>query len=331
MKKKLFLISALLWSGTTLNSQVVFSENFDATSTIPSGWKMYDEDKLIPNPGHSVTFNAPWRFLKAQKGYGNSAGSTSYYSPPGKANDWLVSPPIIIPSVGDCYLQFEIKALNSELPDGYEVYISTTGNTVSDFIGAPVDSLTKAPSSFTTRTVNLSSYLGKTIYIAFRNNSNDKYILLLDNVVVSELKPNRVMLTQTSLNRYSLVSTNNTLSLEVKNEGNNAIKNLTVDWNDGVSHSQVITCDISPGNKAVIQHPTPVNYSIVVEKSINVSINLVNGEVDSGTSTNNGNAKINTLSSIPLKRVVFEEGTGTWCGFCPRGAVAMEYMQKKIS
>jgi hypothetical protein len=34
----------------------------------------------------------------------------------------------------------------------------------------------------------------------------------------------------------------------------------------------------------------------------------------------------NTLSQIVPKKVVFEEGTGTWCGWCPRGAVVMDYM-----
>jgi hypothetical protein len=36
--------------------------------------------------------------------------------------------------------------------------------------------------------------------------------------------------------------------------------------------------------------------------------------------------KFNTVSQIVEKNVVIEEGTGTWCGWCPRGAVAMEYM-----
>ena len=31
----------------------------------------------------------------------------------------------------------------------------------------------------------------------------------------------------------------------------------------------------------------------------------------------------NTVSALVEKNVLFEEGTGTWCGWCPRGAVAM--------
>lgn len=35
---------------------------------------------------------------------------------------------------------------------------------------------------------------------------------------------------------------------------------------------------------------------------------------------------VNVLDYIPAKMVVGEEATGTWCGYCPRGAVYMEYM-----
>ena len=33
--------------------------------------------------------------------------------------------------------------------------------------------------------------------------------------------------------------------------------------------------------------------------------------------------------AAPGKIVVGEEGTGTWCGWCPRGAVAMNWMDEK--
>ena len=33
--------------------------------------------------------------------------------------------------------------------------------------------------------------------------------------------------------------------------------------------------------------------------------------------------------AAPGKIVVGEEGTGTWCGWCPRGSVAMNWMDEK--
>jgi hypothetical protein len=113
--------------------------------------------------------------------------------------------------------------------------------------------------------------------------------------------------------------------LDVKNDGANAITALTVNWNDGTDHSQTITgLNIAPGASANVTHPTAVSYATVVEKNINITITAVNGAVDATDVT--ASKKINTVSQIVDKNVVIEEGTGTWCGWCPRGAVAMEYM-----
>jgi len=57
----------------------------------------------------------------------------------------------------------------------------------------------------------------------------------------------------------------------------------------------------------------------------------VNSTTDGDPSDNTGAIKHNTLSQATTKAVVIEEGTGTWCGWCPRGAVAMDYMETTYS
>jgi thiol-disulfide isomerase/thioredoxin len=70
-----------------------------------------------------------------------------------------------------------------------------------------------------------------------------------------------------------------------------------------------------------------VSYATAVEQNINVTITAVNGTADSDPSNNILSGILhNTLSQQTDKAVVIEEGTGTWCGWCPRGAVAMEHM-----
>ncbi len=322
MKKKLLLVSALMASSISFG-QTIFSENFDAGTTLPTGWALHDVDGLTPN---NSAFTAAWIFGAVDAAHGNSAVSTSYYVPAGQADDWIVTPSIAIPGTGSYTFQFDVEALDASYPDGYIVYVSTTGQAVANFTSPAVMTVASGETTWTTKSVDLSSYAGQTIYLAVRNHSNDMDVLAIDNFRVRQLQANDALLNSVTLNRYSMTSTNNTLTASVTNDGSNAITSVTMDWNDGTSHSQTISCNIASGATATITHPTAVNYSTVVEKNIAVTITQVNGGTDPNTANNAGAAPFNTLSAASTKHVVIEEGTGTWCGYCVRGAVAMEYM-----
>ena len=150
--------------------------------------------------------------------------------------------------------------------------------------------------------------------------------LAIDDVVVKVPAQNDASITGVSLNRWALINTNTVLSALVTNVGGNAITSLTIDWNDGTSHSSVIPVNIAVGASATVAHPTNVTYATAVEKNIAVTITSVNSAADGDPSNNASSGLHNTLSQQTDKAVVIEEGTGTWCGWCPRGAVAMDYM-----
>lgn len=324
MKKSVLALSALFSVGSAF-SQVVLSENFDAGTTLPAGWAQYNVDGLTPAANVNYMGTNAWVVrANSATGAGNHLVSTSWYNPAGTSNDWVVSPSIAVPNTAGFICQFDVMAPDAQFPDGYKVYVSTTGNTVADFTNPAVLTVAGAPTSYTMQSFPLDAYMGQNIYVAIQNNSNDKFLLFVDNFVVRKPMANDAMLLSSSLNRYSLTNTNNTLSMSVKNDGSNAITGLTVDWNDGTAHSSVISTNIAPGATVTVNHPTAVSYATVVEKNLNITITAVNGNADAtdNTSTN----KINTVSANSPKVVLFEEGTGTWCGWCPRGAVAMEYM-----
>lgn len=327
MKKSLLTLSALFAIGASF-SQVVMSENFDASTALPAGWVQYNVDGLtVASNLSTYNFGTNAWIVRANNvtGSGNMAISTSWYTPAGTANDWLVSPSVNIPASGTTILQFDAMGADANFPDGFKVYVSSTGNTVSDF-GAAALTVNAATTSFSNYSVDLSSYAGQTVYIAIQNNSTDMNRLNIDNFVVRQLAANDAILVSASLNRYSLTNTNNTLSLNVKNDGSNPITSVTVDWNDGTAHSQTITTNIAVGASANVTHPTMVTYATVVDKNINVTISQVNGAADPVTTNNSTSKLFNTVSQNSTKVVLIEEGTGTWCGWCPRGAVAMEYM-----
>lgn len=63
---------------------------------------------------------------------------------------------------------------------------------------------------------------------------------------------------------------------------------------------------------------------------LTVTISNVNGAGQDGDPSDDAKTvNINPVSPAAGKIVVGEEGTGTWCGWCPRGAVFMDYMADK--
>jgi hypothetical protein len=151
---------------------------------IPASWTLHDVDGNTP--ASSVSFiDEAW--VVAMTGGGDVvAASTSWYSPAGTADDWLVTPPIAIGPASS--LSFEARAPDPDFPDGYEVRISTTGSAVEGFMAnSPLLTVAAETNSFTPHTIDLAAagYADQTVWIAWRNTSNDKYLLQVDDIEVT--------------------------------------------------------------------------------------------------------------------------------------------------
>lgn len=322
--------------GTTAFAQTHFSDDFNDVNL--TGWSSTDNDSDAP-PASGTNFDiwyaadmsASFSQLGAGSAVSRSWASNVVYSP----NNFLVSPAINLTSASatGLSLMWQVGSIESTASTWYQehyaVYVSTSNTPATMIATAPVyEETLPAGETVFSRTVDLSSYAGQTVYVLFRHyNCTDENALVLDNVVVKNLQANDASVDGVVLNRYSQISTNNTLAVSVKNEGSNAITSVQINWNDGTDHIQTINgLNIAPGATANVNHPTAVNYATAVEENIAVTISQVNTVADADPSNNTGSANINTVSAVEEKSVVIEEGTGTWCQWCPRGAVAMDYM-----
>lgn len=61
--------------------------------------------------------------------------------------------------------------------------------------------------------------------------------------------------------------------------------------------------------------------------TIDVNINKVNG-VDNGNPKTTGSTEVSVIPFVPQHRPMIEEFTGTWCGWCTRGYVALELLNE---
>lgn len=322
MKKLLF--SASLFSALMANSQIL-TENFEG-GALPAGWS---KTQSTPSVGWEFGANLSSQYwaVPSHTKYAASnddAHDTQAATTNVADKDRLITPPLDLTAQTAVALKFDAfytGVYGSEAT----VEVSTNGGTTWTTI------FTLDPSAAWQNNIatNLSAYAGQNnVLVAFRHNDGNAWAdgFAIDNVSIYTPPANDAKINSIALNRYGVINTNSNLVLNVTNLGSSTISNLTVDWNDGTSHSQVINVSIAPFATLDVTHPTALNYAAAVEKTIAVNITAVNGGVDADVSNNTGSKLFNSLSQASPKKVVIEEGTGTWCGWCPRGAVAMDQM-----
>jgi hypothetical protein len=313
MKKIYF--SAFLLASLASNAQI-FTEDFD--SGIPSTWTIIDNDGKTPNSAQANLQTAGWHAI-TQTG---KAGNTSWYNPAGAADDWLITPQITIPAgASNPFFLYDVRSPDANYPNDYKVLVSTTGTAMSDFTA--VTGTLVPTSTETTQGVDLSAYAGQSIYVAIQDVSNDKFVIFIDNVKVVELEDKEISLESVAYNKYVGIPNTQSLDVVVKNNGAQNITAYTINWSYGgndyshnvtgvnlaynETHNQTVDLDVTVANAGALDFTVELDYT---------------GDAD--LTNNDGEGTIYGLTEIPAKRVVLEEATGTWCGWCPRGAVALD-------
>ncbi len=162
---------------------VAFSEDFQG-GVMPAGWVVIDNDGNVVNPNISQ-FTEAWI---VDGDFDNLtdfvAMSTSWYSPAGTSDDWLITPDIVVGA--DQQLSWRAEAQDAGFPDGYNVYVSTTGQTIAGCQANPtLFSIAEENGAvWTDRSVSLAAYSGQTVNICFQNDTTDRFVLMIDDVVV---------------------------------------------------------------------------------------------------------------------------------------------------
>lgn len=326
--KKTLLSAAALCIGLQLSAQtVLFSEDFQG-GTMPAGWTITNVDGLTPATNVAWCTNA-WVVRDDFANASNKvAASISWYTPVGTSNDWMATPQVAITQTGTI-LQWRAMAQDPSYPDGYRVYVTTSsGGAPSDFTGpngTQVYTTNAENASWTTRSVNLDAFVGQTIRIAFRNNSNDMFVLMVDDIQVLQLSPNDAAANTITTPSYIVGPSNVNITGQISNAGSTPITAVTLKWSDGTTtHTQNLTGLNIP---SLGTYNYTHNTQLAVAAGTNYNIKVWTELTGDANQTNDTVAKtIYGLSFMPTKRVVGEEATGTWCGWCPRGHVFMAQM-----
>ena len=297
-----------VFSKATLSGTEYFSEDFDnvpgstsggaGTYAFPSGWVLTNVDGLTPASTVSYV-NDAWERREdfAIDATDSAAFSTSWYTPAGQADDWMISPPIYIGE--NTVLYWNAVTYDPAYPDGYEVRISTTTQDVAGCLAnSALFSVAAENTNWTERSVDLTAagYSNQTIYIAWRNNSNDKFLLLIDDIVVRENLQYDAQITSVSQpSEYTMIPVWQNYPLElagsIKNNGQDTLSNvgLTADiyQNGLLVHTEVsspVTSLLPDSTISInLNSYVPVDTGIV-EIKYSVSI----AEIDQDSSNDSG-------------------------------------------
>jgi len=350
--KKFILMFAIAAAGIGTSSYAQLSQNFEGTtgSALPTGWTQHSPGTSTGwVTGANTAFNVGyWGSLGSStvaphtRVVGVVDRSTTSVNPA----DTLFSPSFSLVGNNNAYLSFDGAygelAIQSGAFESALILVSNNNGpwTVVDSVRG---SYTNASPTikWTTQHVSMSAYNGSSnVRIAFTYTDRGGYIVgcLLDNITVSTPASNDIQLADVSnpisndpLTAYGPTGSTLSLTGDVNNLGTTAITSFTINYQIG--SSPVVSFPISGVNIPLfgtyafaagnITLPTTAgNSNVRVWATVTGDVNHLNDSV--GAIIVGGYNPAN----MPTKKLVMEEATGTWCGWCVRGIVYMDSLEE---
>ena len=300
-----------------------FSEMGAHGDALPADWNTYGigEKPLSEWQQFFGEGDGPYYRLLNLSGVWGAFSNSSYIENI-PANEWLITPKIHVNSNSEILLA-TVGGYGTAGLEEYKIFISETGNTKEDFTKAPIAAsyVYGGLSSLHTKqlAVHLDGYAGKDIYLAFVNRNQDKALFGVTEIMVAPY-----CLTVSDMTPQVLpegTETNISLSADIRTPGATEGLKATLTTSTGLESTLEIKQSITiAGKKLQLYFPQPIkvpaegfSYKVVLTPNIEGAEPTI---VEGNVSTPKG-------SYTPV--AVIEEMTGTWCGFCPRGAAFLEY------
>ncbi|WP_130736494.1 T9SS-dependent choice-of-anchor J family protein [Flavobacterium sp. J27] len=221
-----------------------FTEDFTNTGVAYVCWQSLDEDGDGFNWGvadYDLDNNGTpdGNPCLRSASYDNSSFS------PLTPDNWIISYPIDLSSYASgatIELSWLARGIDENYPDeNYSVYVATT-NTITDFLASPttfteVIGQNGGDGVFVPRTLDISSFYGQTIYVAFRHHDvTDQYELNIDDVAVSGALSSRIF----AVNGFSMYPNPAINQLTISSENTQMNSIIVVDVNGRVVKQNLV-------------------------------------------------------------------------------------------
>jgi hypothetical protein len=332
MKKNYFTLFALLFGVLSMTAQdVYYSEDFE--NGLPADWTISGEWVLTDAAGISSQYFQPaahTMFL----GFNDDAVVNGTGQ-----NGRVTTGPIDLTAVtGTKVITFESFFPNGDfqgLDETARISVSTdSGATWTELSNLEVSGFEWLPATV----VLPDAYTGQIIHLAFDYDDGNQwnYGWCIDDIVIQDPSVIRDAsmddLNKESFFSNALVGAHITPGGIITNNGIETINSvdLNVSINGTVTTETISGLDIGLGGKAFIEMSTAYT---MINGTVDfvVSVSNVNGAgADDDTSNDvGGTFSVTSITPHPDRGVLVEEATGTWCTWCPRGAVYMDGMTER--
>ncbi|MCD4818453.1 MAG: choice-of-anchor J domain-containing protein [Candidatus Cloacimonetes bacterium] len=172
MKISVILIMFMVFIITSMFAQWDIEEGFESGTFPPTGWSVINNGAGETWGGHSSA------------GYSHTGSYYAYLSDGfSQADDWLITPQVSVQN-GD---KMTFWARMSYITENFNVKLSTTGNSASDFT-VTLGSETITSNTYIEYEYDLSSYIGN-VYLAIQGVTSTSYQLFVDDVKVGQDAP----------------------------------------------------------------------------------------------------------------------------------------------
>lgn len=172
MKK--ILLSCSLALGIFATAQ--FSQNFDAATTVPAGWTVINGGD--PN---GFTFGIPTTSAGVPAAHSGANVARIAFNAAAH-DDYLVTPAITVVAGVNDRISFWVASYSSAYLENYNVMLSTTTPTAEAFT-TTLKATSKAPNAWTKVSLDLTPYVGQTVYVGLHAVDTDQFHLYFDTVV----------------------------------------------------------------------------------------------------------------------------------------------------
>ncbi len=334
MKKILLLI---FWGSVlcfNLNAQVVFTEDFE-TGALPTnwqskskssdgGWKFGTASSLSSGPNLSF-------YIPTSNGTKMAATNDDACSTCNKTEDLLITSPIDLTSYTKLALQVDLffghLSYNGKT-ETFKVVGSTDGGTNWVTLGEA-----GGAGAWQRFTVDISPIAGNAnvlIGFLYSDAGDWLYGAAIDNLVIKVPNPRDAQIVNITSKNYGKTGVNRKVSGTLANNGSDTLSSVTLEWTDGVTpHKETFTgLSIAPYTTGTFDLTDEIT---LIEGSIPVNVKASNPNgLDDFDPSNDTLSTVFTGYTLNTKKgVLAEEATGTWCQWCPRGAVFMNLMKEE--
>ncbi|MBI3194579.1 MAG: hypothetical protein HYZ34_08970, partial [Ignavibacteriae bacterium] len=164
-------------NGTALN------EGFENPPFPPTGWQAIQNDAGAQN----------WRDTTVNPHGGARVAHARWESSSLQNDDWLITKLVAVPTIAP-ELSFWYRAQSTSWVDSFEVWVNLAadGSTPADFLLRGTKVYENSDNNFTTyqnKKIDMATYAGQQIYIAWRYDAFDAFRLYLDDVMLTGKNP----------------------------------------------------------------------------------------------------------------------------------------------